>query len=60
MRRVRARFPNESEYTHIVIEWSEWREVKVFHDEVFGYYKGTYLAILKEDYDNRSTTKTIA
>ena len=59
MRRVRARFPNESEYTPIVIEWSEWREIKVFPDEVFGYYKGTYLAILKEDYDNRSTTKTI-
>ncbi len=59
MGRVRARFPNESTYVPVVIEWSHWRESKVHHDEVFGYYKGTYLAILKEDYDNRSTTKTI-
>lgn len=60
MGRVRVRFPNESTYVPVVIEWSHWRESKVYHDEVFGYYKGTYLAILKKDYDNRSTTKAIS
>tara|TARA_R110000868_G_scaffold97333_2_gene267599 strand:- start:1058 stop:1225 length:168 start_codon:yes stop_codon:yes gene_type:complete len=53
MDKVRVRFPNHSEYDNLYIDWSEWREEKVFSDEVFGYYCGNYIAILKEDYDKR-------
>ena len=57
MGRVSARFPNMSEYDTIPdFDWNLFRVNAVYSDEVFGYYKGHYLAIQKQDYDNRSTT----
>ena len=57
MGRVSVRFPNMSEYDSVPdFDWNLFRVNAVYSDEVFGYYKGHYLAIQKQDYDNRRTT----
>jgi len=59
MGHIRLRFPNMSEYDEMPttsFDWNAFRLDATYSDEVFGYYKGSYIAIVKEDYDNRSTT----
>jgi hypothetical protein len=45
---VKVRFPNESTWTEMVnFDWSEFKMDKEFDDEIFGWYLGAYIAIVK-------------
>ena len=47
MREVLVRFPNETEYIPITINWNEFSITVEFSDEYFGWYKGGIVAIKK-------------
>jgi hypothetical protein len=47
MKEVLVRFPNESEYIKITINWDEFTITSEFSDEYFGWYKGGLIAIKK-------------
>ena len=47
MRKVLVRFPNESTSIEMEIDWNEFKIENEFQYEYFGWYKGTYLSILK-------------
>jgi hypothetical protein len=40
-----VRFPNECEFLEIEIEMDDFNMVTIFQDEMFGWYKGTYISI---------------
>ncbi len=49
---VEVRFPNESVWDTIPnFKPSEFKAERIFDDEVFGYYKATYIAIKRQDYE---------
>jgi len=55
---VRVRFPNESFYDKITnFEWNEFKPSKYFSECVFGWYNKTYIAVNREDYDNRKNNR---
>ena len=47
MKIVQMRFPNESYYLEIEIDWKDFRIENIFKDEYFGWYESTYVAIKK-------------
>ena len=47
MKKVLVRFPNESIHVEMDIDWNEFKIEKEFEFEYFGWYKETYIAILK-------------
>jgi hypothetical protein len=47
MEKVLVRFPNESYPIEMEIDWNEFKIQNEFKDEYFGWYKGTYIAVLK-------------
>lgn len=42
-----VRFPNESFFEEINLDLSEFKAEKDFDNEVFGWYKGTYISVKK-------------
>jgi hypothetical protein len=45
---VKVRFPNESTWIEMVnFNWWEFIVDKEFHDEIFGWYHGSYVAVVK-------------
>jgi hypothetical protein len=47
-----VRFPNESFYDEVYnFTIKDFNMEKKFSDEVFGYWKGSYVVIKREDYD---------
>ena len=47
MTKVEVRFPNESTYDKISINLNEFKVDKEFDDEIFGWYKDTYISLKK-------------
>ena len=47
MTKVKMRFPNESCFDDVTINMDEFKPEKEFKDEVFGWYKNTYVSISK-------------
>lgn len=47
MKKVQIRFPNESYYMEIEIDWHLFRIETEFENEYFGWYDGMYIAIKK-------------
>ena len=47
MTKVKMRFPNESYFNDFTINMNEFKPEKEFNDEVFGWYKNTYVSISK-------------
>jgi hypothetical protein len=47
MTKVKMRFPNESNFEDVVIDMKHFEPVNHFNDEVFGWYKGTYISLKK-------------
>jgi hypothetical protein len=50
-RKFKVRFPNEDSWNIISIDLDLFISVKEFENEVFGWYKGVYISILKETKD---------
>ena len=50
-RKFKVRFPNEDSWDIISIDLDLFIVVKEFENEVFGWYKGVYISILKETKD---------
>ena len=48
---IRVRFPNESQFELIDIDPNVFIRTQIIGDNVFGYYKSTYICIPLEDYD---------
>lgn len=45
---VRVRFPNESTWTNLTnFDWKDFKIDKEFDTEIFGWYKNTYISIIK-------------
>ena len=45
---VKVRFPNESTWTEVPnFDWGEFKLDKEFDDEIFGWYGGVYISIVK-------------
>ncbi len=44
---VKMRFPNESSFHIVEIFMNEFERVNEFEDEIFGWWKGTYVSISK-------------
>jgi len=42
-----VRFPNESDYCEMSIDWKEFSDQTEFDTETFGWYNGTRIAIKK-------------
>lgn len=40
-----VRFPNESEFIEMEIDMTDFNKVTEFQNEMFGWYKGTYISI---------------
>lgn len=53
MMKVRVRFPNDDAWHDVDLNWSEWQMDRTYLDEVHGYYRGHYLIVKREDYENR-------
>lgn len=51
-RLLKIRFPNESLWYDSQIDMDLFIRTKEFNDEVFGWYNGTYISILKKSIDN--------
>lgn len=50
--KMSVRFPNESFYDEVYnFTIKDFNMEKKFSDEVFGYWKGSYVVIKREDYD---------
>ena len=47
MTKVKMRLPNESCFDEVTIDINEFKPEKEFKDEVFGWYKNTYVSISK-------------
>ena len=47
MTKVKMRLPNESCFDEVPIDINEFKPEKEFKDEVFGWYKNTYVSISK-------------
>jgi hypothetical protein len=46
---VKVRFTNESTWTEMVnFDWGGFKMDKEYDDEIFGWYLGTYIAIVKK------------
>ena len=53
--KMSVRFPNESFYDEVYnFTIKDFNMEKKFSDEVFGYWKGSYVVIKREDYDRLS------
>jgi hypothetical protein len=42
-----VRFPNQETYLEVDIDFTHFTQTNEFDDCVFGWYKGTYISILK-------------
>jgi hypothetical protein len=51
-RSLKIRFPNESSWCDTQIDMDLFIRTREFDDEVFGWYDGTYISILKKSIDN--------
>jgi hypothetical protein len=51
-RLLKIRFPNESLWYDSQIDMDLFIRTREFNDEVFGWYNGTYISILKKSIDN--------
>ena len=58
MKKLKIRFPNESFFEEILINLDEFQPVNEFDEEIFGWYKNTYISIKKDD-SYRSNIGTI-
>jgi len=47
-RKAKIRFPNESSWNELSIDMDQFLTSREFDTEVFGWYKGTYISILKK------------
>jgi hypothetical protein len=45
----KVRLPNESFHDEVYIDISQFRAEREYIDETFGWYKGTYISIKKEN-----------
>ena len=46
--KVKVRFPNDSTWTNISnFDWEDFKLDKDFDTEMFGWYKDTYISIIK-------------
>ena len=45
--KVKMRFPNESHYDDVLINMGDFKPDKEFKDEIFGWWKNTYVSISK-------------
>jgi len=46
-RKVLVRFPNESHYVLIDIDWGDFTLISDFPDEIFGKYRGITISVKK-------------
>ena len=52
--KTRVRFPNESLHEEIPnFNWNEFIAMKIFDNEVFGWYGNIYVAINRQDYEKQ-------
>jgi len=51
-RLLKIRFPNESLWYDSQIDMDLFIRTREFNNEVFGWYNGTYISILKKSIDN--------
>ena len=49
MKKLKIRFPNESFFEELLINLDEFQPVNEFNEEIFGWYKNTYISIKKDD-----------
>ena len=49
MTKLKIRFPNESFFEELLINLDEFQPVNEFNEEIFGWYKNTYISIKKDD-----------
>lgn len=47
MKKILARFPNESFFIEIEINFKYFKKEKEFNTEIFGWYNGLYISIKK-------------
>jgi hypothetical protein len=50
--KTKARFPNTDYFEDIIIDISKFKPVNEFKDEIFGWYEGIYISILKTTISN--------
>lgn len=50
-RNFKVRFPNESTWDIIPLHVNLFEPLKEFEKEIFGFYEGVYISILKETKD---------
>jgi hypothetical protein len=48
MKKVKARFPNDSYWVNLLLDLNRFEKTSEFNDEIFGVYKNTTIAILKK------------
>jgi hypothetical protein len=51
--KVRVRFPNDETWHEVDFDWSQWRTERTYLREVCGYYRGHYLMVNRDDYEDR-------
>lgn len=49
--KVKLRMPNESFFDEVVIDPKNFKSTSVFNDEVFGWYKDTFVSMCIESYN---------
>jgi hypothetical protein len=47
-RKAKIRLPNQSHWDELSIDMDDFLSSREFEDEVFGWYKGMYVSILKK------------
>lgn len=56
--KVHIRFPNESYYDEVKnFNINDFKAEQIFAGDVFGWWKGTYVSIMREDYDRLTNTR---
>lgn len=53
MMKVKIRFPNDETWHEVDFDWTQWQIDRTYLNEVCGYYRGHYLMVDREDYENR-------
>lgn len=54
-RKAKIRFPNESQWDEFSIDMDNFLSVREFDSEVFGWYKGIYISILKKSLEGNDS-----
>lgn len=54
-RKAKIRFPNESQWDEFSIDMDNFLSVRELDSEVFGWYKGIYISILKKSLEGNDS-----